>query len=34
LTESAQILGLNDLKLADLEVKCEDLVHKVAAHLE
>ena len=34
LMESAQILGLNELRLADLEVKCEDLVKKVAAHLE
>lgn len=29
LTESAQFLGFNDLRLADLEVKCEDLVGKV-----
>lgn len=34
LTESAQILGFNELKLADLEVKCEDMVQKVAACLE
>ena len=33
LTESAQILGFNELKLADLEVKCEDLVKQVAALL-
>lgn len=33
LTESAQTLGFGELKLADLEVKCEDLVHKVAAAL-
>ncbi len=34
LTESAQILGFNELKLADLEVKCEDMVKQVAACLE
>ena len=34
LTESAQILGFNELKLADLEVHCEDLVQKVAAYLD
>ena len=33
LTESAQILGFGELKLADLEVKCEDLVKQVAAIL-
>jgi len=33
LTESAQTLDLNELKLADLEVKCEDLVKTVAAVL-
>lgn len=33
LTESAQILGFSELKLADLEVKCEDLVKQVAAAL-
>ncbi len=34
LTESAQTLGFNELKLADLEVKCEDLVRQVAAYLD
>lgn len=33
LTESAQTLNMNELRLADLEVKCEDLVRKVAQAL-
>ncbi len=29
LAESAQVLGFSELKLADLEVRCEDLIHKL-----
>lgn len=34
LSESAQVLGFNELKLADLEVTCEDRVKVVAAAME
>jgi len=29
LAESAQVLGFSELKLADMEVRCEDLIHKL-----
>lgn len=34
LLESAQVFNLSELKLADLEVKCEDLVLKLHQHLQ
>ncbi|MCB1051063.1 MAG: HDOD domain-containing protein [Acidobacteria bacterium] len=33
ITESAHVLGLNEIQLAELEVQCEDYVHDVAGQL-